>query len=147
MIDELEVLEPSGTTVSFRGERLEIRPLTVDKLAIIVRTARPVLTALFAFEEQVADADADVALDCLLTLLEEHSDGAAAVIAIAVGRDQAHIAGGELPEFMELAQAVIEVNRDFFGRLLASLQGGRAARRTSGAGPTRSSSSSSVVID
>lgn len=147
MIDELEVLEPSGTTVSFRGERLEVRPLTLDKLAGIVRAARPLITALVALEDKVADADDSIALDCLLSLLEEHSDGAATVIAIAVDREQAHIAGGELPEFMELAQAVIEVNRDFFGRLLASLQGGRAVRRASGAGPTPSRSSSSAGTD
>ncbi|WP_396616800.1 hypothetical protein ACHZ97_04280 [Lysobacter soli] len=146
-MDELDVLEPTGMTVSFRGERLEVRPLTLDKLAGIVRAARPLLTALVALEDKVADADDNVALDCLLTLLEEHSEGAAAVVAIAVGRERADIAAGELPEFMQLAQAVIEVNRDFFGRLLVSLQGGRAVRRASGAGLTRSNSSSSAAID
>lgn len=146
-MDELEVLEPSGIRVPFRGEWLDVRPLTLDKLAGTVRAARPLITALVALEDKVADADDNVALDCLLTLLEEHSEGAAAVIAIAVGRDQADIAAGELPEFMALAQAVIEVNRDFFGRLLASLQGGRAVRRAGGAGPTPSSSSSSAATD
>ncbi|HEY1140080.1 MAG TPA: hypothetical protein VGE88_07735 [Lysobacter sp.] len=147
MIDQLEVLDPSGTVVSFRGERLEVRPLTVGMLPSVVRAARPVMGALMELEDQLAGASEAVALDRLMVLIEEHTEAVAQVVAIAIGRDQDFVLGAHGAEFMGLVQVVIEVNRDFFGRLLVSLQGGRAVRRASGAGPTASSSSSSAATD
>jgi hypothetical protein len=146
MNDALDVLEPQAREVSYRGERLEIRPLTVGQLPRLVRTARPVLDALFAQQAlpempaEGATVDRDT-LELLLDLVGDHGDAVFEAAALAVGRDAEWVAGGDPAEFAELATAVIEVNRDFFVRKLAPLLGGRAAiPDASGAGQTASSS-------
>lgn len=146
MSDALDVLEPQARSVSFRGEGLEIRPLTVGQLPRLVRVARPVIDALFSqhaapeMPNEGEPVDHDT-LDLMLDLIGNHGDAVFQAAAIAIGREPEWVAEGDLAEFAELATAVIEVNRDFFVRKLAPLLGGRAAIPASnGDGPTASSS-------
>ena len=146
-VDDLDVIDPAALGVAYRGERLEVRPLTIGMVPSVVRAARPVMAALFSLDDVEANADDVSGAEALLLmdLVEQHTDAVCAALAIAVDRDRDWIAGGALPEFMVLLESVIEVNRDFFGQLLASLLGGRAARKVHGGGPTASSSSSSTA--
>lgn len=143
MIDGLSVLEPDGVAVTYRGERLDIRPLTVGQVPRLVRTARPVVDALLALED-LPDASSAGFLDVVIDLIANHGEQIQAALAIAVDRDQAFIAGGNLAEFTALASSVVEINRDFFVPRLALLQAG-LARAKRGDGLTPSSSSSSTA--
>ncbi|MBE2235860.1 MAG: hypothetical protein IAE85_20385, partial [Anaerolinea sp.] len=44
--DDLDTLDPQPAVVQFRGERLEIRPLTVGQLPRFARLAKPIIAGL-----------------------------------------------------------------------------------------------------
>ena len=142
MIDQLEILEPQAKAVEYRGERLEIRPLTIGMLPKFVRLARPVIDALIDADlAQLQDGDE---LDVLLDLVVDHGEASFAAAALVTAKPQAWIESGDPAEFIALATAVFEVNRDFFIRKLAPLLGGRA-KPSAGTGVMPSNSSSSTA--
>lgn len=144
MSDDLNVLEPAGSSVSYLGEQLEIKPLTIGQLPRLVRAARPVIDAVLKIE-QLPDENSDELVALVLELVDKHSDGVFAVAAICSGKDADWLQNGPLDEFVILAKSIFEVNRDFFVQKLAPLLGGRAASLAAlGAGRTPSNSSSST---
>ncbi|MEO6518825.1 MAG: DUF6631 family protein [Pseudoxanthomonas sp.] len=142
MTDELDVLEPQGTEVTYRGERLVIQPLAVGMLPKFVRLARPVIDVLMDAKLDEAAVGADV--DVLMDLIGEHGDKCFDAAALVTGRPREWIEGGPIDEFFALAQAVIQVNRDFFTRKLAPLLAARA-KPSDGTGQTVCSSSSTTA--
>ena len=142
MTGALDVLEPEARAVQYQGERLEIQPLTIGMLPKFVRLARPVIDALIDADlAQLRDGDE---LDVLLDLVVDHGEASFAAAALVTGKPQAWIESGDPAEFVELATAIFEVNRDFFIQKLAPLLAGRA-RPSPGSGAMPSSSSSSTA--
>lgn len=141
MTDELEVLEPSGSSVKYQGASVEVRPLTVGQLPRFVREVKPILGQLQALAPLIDEsADGEQMLAGVLDLIEEHGERLQRAVAIATGLTDAVVAKGGIDEFVALAKKVIEVNADFFARkLVPQLVAARAAQ-ASGSGPTRSSS-------
>ncbi|MGH8075624.1 MAG: DUF6631 family protein [Lysobacter sp.] len=143
MTDDLQVLEPSGSSVTYLGTALEIKPLTVGQLPRMVRVARPVIDSVLALES-LPDEDTGALVDFVLDMVDRHGEAMFEAAAIATGRDREWIERGDIGEFIDLAKVVFEVNRDFFVRKLGPLLADRAKGR-SGAGLTSSSSSSSAA--
>lgn len=140
--EDLDILDPQPGVVQFRGERLEVRPLTIGQLPKFVRLARPIINALL---DSPLDESSDVALiDVLLDMVDQHGDSAIAAAALVTAKPVAWIEAGDPAEFVALAQTIFRVNRDFFTQKLAPLLG-RVWPSASGNGPTPSSSSSSTV--
>jgi hypothetical protein len=143
--DSMEVLAPSGASVKYRGEDIAVSPIKIGAIPAIVRSARPVIDALFDNGGVPASGSTDE-LSLLLTLIGDHGDGVFAAVALCIGRDEAWVREGDTAEFYELAKTILQVNRDFFIRRLAPLLGGRAAelaklmQQASGAGQTPASS-------
>ena len=142
MIDQLEILEPQAKAVEYRGERLEIQPLTIGMLPKFVRLARPVIDALL--EADLAQSPAGAEVDLLLEVIGDHGEAVIAAAALVTAKPQAWIEAGDPAEFVELATAIFEVNRDFFIRKLAPLLAGRA-KPSPGSGVMPSNSSSSTA--
>ncbi|KLJ02820.1 DUF6631 family protein [Luteimonas sp. FCS-9] len=146
----LEVIEPATGPATYRGETLDLRPLTVGATPRIVRLARPVINSLLDLEA-LPDEDEGAWIDLALDLIEKHGDAVFQAVALAVGREPAWIEGGDIAEFVDLCRGLYEVNRDFFVRRLAPLLQERAAARAKaaakhrGTGPTPSSSSPSAA--
>lgn len=138
-VDSLDVLEPRPIGVSYRGETLEIRPLTVGQLPKLVRAARPVIDAVLALDALPEEDNAGALVDLVLDLVEQHGESVLAAAAICSGKSEAWIEGGDTAEFIALAQKIFEVNRDFFVQRLGPLLAGRAEVEA-GVGPTASSS-------
>lgn len=144
MSDAMNVLEPAGSSVTYLGEQLDIRPLTIGQLPRLVRVARPVIDAVLKLEE-LPDENSDDMVKLVLDLVDNHSEAVFAAAAICTGKTAAWLEDGALDEFVLLAKTVFEVNRDFFAQKLAPLLGGRAASLAAlGSGRTPSSSSSST---
>lgn len=141
--DGLDVLAPSGASVTYRGEDIAVSPIKIGAIPAIVRSARPVIDALFDNGGVPASGSTDE-LSLLLTLIGDHGDGVFAAVALCIDRDEAWVRKGDAAEFYELAKTILQVNRDFFIRRLAPLLGGRAAELasllSSGDGKTPSSS-------
>jgi hypothetical protein len=141
----LDIIEPEGRPVNYRREQLQIVPLTIGQIPRMVRTARPVVDAVLALD---AVPDGDGLVDLALSLVGDHGEALQQAAAIAVNRELAWIAGGNSAEFLDLAVAVFEVNRDFFVQTLGPrLRGLREkAGLRPGAGQTLSSSLPSADI-
>ena len=141
MTDALAVLEPEARVVEYQGERLEIRPLTIGMLPRFVRLARPVIDALLEADLEQSPAGAEV--DLLLEVIGNHGEAVIAAAALVTAKPQDWIEAGDPAEFLQLAMAIFEVNRDFFIQRLAPLLAARA-RPSVGTGATPSSSSSAT---
>lgn len=139
-MEDLEVLEPSAVEVLYRGDRLQVRPITIGSVPRLVSEARPVINALLDATWLTGDGGGDGAfLEGALNLVEQHTDAACKAVAICINREADWVQGGDVAEFFDLASTVLEVNRDFFTRRIVPLLGGRLAIAR-GAGQTPSSS-------
>lgn len=139
MSDELEALEPEGSSIQCRGERVLVTPLKVGQIPKLVRKARGPINVLLAMDS-LPDTNQAGFIDLLVDLVGTHGEELYEGVAICVGKDGAWIEKVELDEFVGLATLVFEVNRDFFARRLVPLLAGRAESATPGDGPTPASS-------
>lgn len=148
MSDGLEVISPTPVEVNYQNERLEIRPLTIGRIPDFVRAVRPILSALVALKQEAEDGELLKAFDTIVALMEEDGEKLYLAAAIAIGREKEWVAKGFLDEFVDLVQAILKVNGDFFVRRLLPML--RAAARAkadenrgpeSGAGKTTSNTS------
>jgi hypothetical protein len=142
--DSMEVLAPSGASVTYRGEKLDVRPVEVGTIPSILRTSRKVIDALFD-QPQLPAGGSDDELTMLLNLITNHGEEVISTAALCVNKPEEWVKKGDAAEFFELARTILQVNRDFFIQKLAPLLGGRAAElaslmQVSGAGQTPSSS-------
>ena len=138
-MDDLDVLEPAAVEVAYRGERLQVRPLTIGAVPCLVREARPVINALLDAPWLSGEGADGAFLEGVLSLVEEHTDTACRAVALCIARETDWVRGGNVAEFFDLAAKVLEVNRDFFTHRIVPLLGGRWAT-VLGAGQTPSSS-------
>ena len=144
MTDDLSVLEPAGSSITYQGRTIDVRPIKVGQVPAIVRAARPVIDAVLALES-LPDGDDAALVDVLLDLLGNHGDAVFVAAALFTGEPEDVLREGDIDEFIRLATAVIAVNRDFFAQRVAPLlkeraAAARAASLSNGAGPTPSSS-------
>ena len=110
-------LPPVPVVLVIGGERLELTPLKVGELPAFARAVQPVAASLSASPDWLA-------------LLAEHGEAVIEAVAIASRRPAEWVAGLGLDEAVRLAEAVFEVNADFFiQRVLPSLT--EAATRVS----------------
>lgn len=135
-VSDLDVLDPPATAVEFRGELLQVRPLTIGAVPALVRACRPIVHALVDLQDA---PDENAGVLGIVDLIGEHGEAAVVAVAVCIGKPPEWVAGGGADEFIALATKCWEVNRDFFVRKLAPLLAGRAAA-VIGAGRTPSSS-------
>ena len=107
--DTFAVLPPVPVSVEIAGERIDLSPLKVGEVPAFARTVQPLAASLSASPDWLA-------------LLAEHGEAAIAAIAVAARRPVDWVSGLDLDEAVHLAEAVFEVNADFFiQRLLPSV--------------------------
>jgi hypothetical protein len=123
---DVDVIEPQGRSVQFRGQQVQIMPLTVGKIPAVTRALRGV---------RIGDTDAAG----MLELVAEHGDQVLDAAALATGLPLSEIEAAELPEFVELFAVLLEVNAAFFTHAVHRLLGTLGAF---GGGPMSSTDSS-----
>lgn len=115
--DTFAALPPVPVTLVIGGERLELTPLKVGDVPAFARAVQPVAASLSASPDWLA-------------LLAEHGEAVIDAVAIASRRPPEWVTNLALDEAVRLAEAVFEVNADFFiQRVLPSLT--EAATRVS----------------
>ena len=115
--DTFAALPPVPVTLVIGGERLELTPLKVGDVPAFARAVQPVAASLSASPDWLA-------------LLAEHGEAVIDAVAIASRRPPEWVTSLALDEAVRLAEAVFEVNADFFiQRVLPSLT--EAATRVS----------------
>ena len=115
--DTFAALPPVPVTLVIGGERLELTPLKVGDLPAFARAVQPVAASLSASPDWLA-------------LLAEQGEAVIDAVAIASRRPPEWVTNLALDDAVRLAEAVFEVNADFFiQRVLPSLT--EAATRVS----------------
>ena len=115
--DTFSALPPVPVTLVIGGERLELTPLKVGDVPAFARAVQPVAASLSASPDWLA-------------LLAEHGEAVIDAVAIASRRPPEWVTNLALDDAVHLAEAVFEVNADFFiQRVLPSLT--EAATRVS----------------
>ena len=106
-----------AVTLVIGGERLDLTPLKVGDVPAFARAVQPVAASLSASPDWLA-------------LLAEHGEAVIDAVAIASRRPPEWVTNLALDDAVRLAEAVFEVNADFFiQRVLPSLT--EAATRVS----------------
>lgn len=115
--DTFAALPPVPVTLVIGSERLELTPLKVGDVPAFARAVQPVAASLSASPDWLA-------------LLAEHGEAVIDAVAIASRRPPEWVTNLALDDAVRLAEAVFEVNADFFiQRVLPSLT--EAATRVS----------------
>ena len=97
----LDALPPVPVSIDIGGETVDLTPLKVGELPAFVRAIRP-----FA-QHLTSDVD-------WLALFGERGDDAVIALSVAVRRPREWVADLPLDAAIRLAEAVFEVNADFF---------------------------------
>ena len=109
MGDPFAALPPVPVMLVIGGERLELTPLKVGDVPAFARAVQPVAASLSASPDWLA-------------LLALHGEAVIDAVAIASRRPPEWVSGLALDDAVRLAEAVFEVNADFFiQRVLPSL--------------------------
>lgn len=98
-----EALPPIPTSIEIEGVTLELSPLKVGELPSFMRALRPLARDL----EREID---------WLTVFGERGDDVVTALAVAARRPREWVAGLPIDDAIRLAEAVFEVNADFFIR-------------------------------
>ena len=115
--DTFAALPPVPVTLVIGGERLELTPLKVGDVPAFARAIQPAAASLSDSPDWLA-------------LLAEHGEAVIDAVAIASRRPPEWVTNLALDDAVRLAEAVFEVNADFFiQRVLPSLT--EAATRVS----------------
>lgn len=112
---DFAALPPLPVSIEIRGETLDLTPLRVGELPAFVRAIRP-------FAEQLTTA-----IDWL-GICADHGESLLEAVALASRRPRLWVDGLALDEAIRLAEALLEVNADFFVRRV-SPEIDRVARR------------------
>ncbi len=122
--DTFAALPPVPVSVEIAGEHLDLTPLKVGEVPAFARAVQPIAASLSASPDW-------------LVILAEHGEAVIAAIAIATRRPVDWVAGLDLDVAVRLAEAVFEVNADFFiRRLLPSVTQAAARIGQTLEGPT-----------
>ena len=113
MGDTFVALPPVPVTLVIGGECLELTPLKVGEIPAFARAVQPAVATLSASLSASPD---------WLALLAEHGEAVIDAVAIASRRPPEWVTNLALDDAVRLAEAVFEVNADFFiQRLLPSV--------------------------
>lgn len=127
MENDLETLIPQPETIEIRGQQITLNPLSIGRLASVMKAIKPVL------------ADVSLADVNLVVLASEHGEALIEAIGAATGCDQAWLSDLPADEFIFLAAKVLEINADFFARrVLPEITAAAEKIGKLGAGPTPS---------
>ncbi|PPT90419.1 hypothetical protein [Xanthomonas theicola] len=121
MSDDVDVITPPVRRIALRGESLDISPLTLAQVGPFITATRPIIgRVLIAASMAGAGGTIEVAA-LMMDILEQDGAAFARAAAIVTGRPEDWIAGASLADVAGLAEAVVELNEDFFGQRLPSL--------------------------
>ncbi|PPU15528.1 hypothetical protein XacyCFBP2565_06805 [Xanthomonas arboricola pv. corylina] len=119
--DDIDVITPPSRLITFRGEQLEVTPLTLAQIGPFMKATRPILGRVIVAASLVSAGATIEVTALMMDVLEQDADAFAKGGAIVTGRPEAWVAGASLADAAALVEAVVELNEDFFGQRLPSL--------------------------
>lgn len=134
-MNDVDMIEPTGTPVEFEGQTLYIKPLTVGKIPAFARVVKPMAADL----AKIMAAGSDPA--AWLDLIADHGENLVGAVSIAAEIPVEQINAATPDQLVGLVIKTLEVNADFFkGRMIpaimAAVQQVKPKAVAPGAGPT-----------
>ncbi|MGH8586799.1 MAG: hypothetical protein ACREWE_11675 [Gammaproteobacteria bacterium] len=129
-MDDFAALPPVPESIVIAGENLDLSPLRIGELSTFTRAIRP-------FAKQLA-GEVD-----WTSLIADHGEAVLQALAIAARRPCSWVEGLAVDEAIRLADALLEVNADFFVRVVTPAcirMAGNLASRMAGFGLSSGSS-------
>lgn len=114
------ILNRPTAAVKYHGESIIAGPLELRQFGPFTREIRDMLPDIMRLIAASEGTDFDM-LTAMVDLLADHTEQMQHALAIAVDREPEFIGRGTADEVMALAQAVYEVNRDFFAAKVAPM--------------------------
>ncbi|UZB30916.1 hypothetical protein [Xanthomonas phaseoli] len=115
------MITPPSRVITFRGEQLEVTPLTLAQIGPFIKATRPIIGRVI-IAASLAGAGATIEVAALMMdVLEQNADAFAKGGAIVTGKSEEWIADASLADAAALVEAVVGLNEDFFGQRLPSL--------------------------
>ena len=105
-MSDLETLIPQAVELVIDGEPLAIKPLKVGQMPAFLRAITPVM-------QQIGGDGID-----WLALFGERGDDLLTAVSIAIGKPRGWVDALDADEAILVAAKVIEVNADFFSRMV-----------------------------
>lgn len=147
--DEYEVIQPQTVALTFAGQEVQLKQLTMGQIGPFLRAVRGIPLdglASVALEDADDQQVKNSTLRAMLDILAEHDEKLISAIAIATGVDEKRIAAANPDEVVMLAITALRVNADFFvQRLIPMVQkvteSATAIGQRTGGGATQSASS------
>ncbi|MEA9550540.1 hypothetical protein [Xanthomonas campestris] len=121
MSDDIDILTPPTRTITYRGEQLELAPLTLAQIGPFIKATRPIIGRVIVAASLVSAGGTVEVAALMMDVLERDADAFAKGGAIVAGKPEAWIADASLADAAALVEAVVELNEDFFGRRLPNL--------------------------
>jgi hypothetical protein len=115
MAQDIDFIEPTSIELVVDGVRLVISPLLVKELPRVIR-ALDALIGTLIYEGAGLDAPR------LVALLGEHGEAITEAVGVATRQPKDWVEGLLPDRLVAMALAVVEVNSDFFTRLLSQAQ-------------------------
>lgn len=109
-VKQIEQLFPSGKEVTLKGKVFNIKPFGFGKFPKVLKLLKDM--------KDVASTDATLASVDVPTLVMENADVVVEFAILATGEKKEFFDDLPLDEAVELLQAIIEVNADFFVKRL-----------------------------
>lgn len=129
-MDDFAALPPVPESIVIAGENLDLSPLRIGELPAFTRAIRP-------FAEQLA-GEVD-----WTSLIADHGEAVLQALAVAARRPYSWVEGLAIDDAIRLADALLEVNADFFVRAVTpacTRMAGNLANRMAGLGLSSGSS-------
>lgn len=128
--NSLDLLFPEGRQVTICGEVVTVNKIYVLQLPVAAKLMQPVMDLLVSNrliivnivkmnENDTGKIEFDYAPDWSMRILGAMGDSGDLIIdlcAFMIGKDRAFFAKVDLDEFIQLLQAIFQVNNDFFIR-------------------------------
>ncbi|WP_181921953.1 hypothetical protein [Xanthomonas campestris] len=149
MSADTDILMPPTRAITFRGEQVEVTPLTLAQIGPFIKATRPIIGRVIVAASLVSAGGTIEVAALMMDVLERDADAFAKGGAIVTGKSEAWVGGASLADAASLVEAVVELNEDFFGRRLPNLLQdlsksvpATVAMQAETIGPTSSTSSS-----
>lgn len=106
-LKELEALQPQIATVTINNEIIEIKPFKFKQFFAALKHLSNMIADVNQYEDQTIQ---------LIRLLGEHPDDVVGLMALATGKPAAFFDTLDTDAGLDIAIAVWNVNKDFFGQ-------------------------------
>jgi len=118
---DLDTLIPQPRRVPFRGREVEVHPLRLNQVSAFASATKGIIGRALLAAQLLEEGQSLSVGAVIYDALETDMDSLVRALALVTGESEAEIGEATMPEVIDLVEAVVEVNHDFFARRLPAV--------------------------